>query len=121
MGKYYLKLSEKRDAVHKKIAKGENLSREDELILLDEKKENHDNINFKDFQVLIEIGEEFVFTFRGKKFEIIRPGPCEEIEFYKEIDSANVICEFFPNEESFLSHANIEGFPIKEIVKEFVL
>jgi len=45
-------------ALHKKLAEGKSLTRDEEETLLDEKIQNHSKVNFRDFQLLIEMGEE---------------------------------------------------------------
>ena len=45
-------------ALHKKLAEGKSLTRGEEETLLDEKIQNHSKVNFRDFQLLIEMGEE---------------------------------------------------------------
>ncbi len=117
MGKYEIKLFKKRMAIHKKLAEGKSLTRDEEVTLLDEKVQNHSKLNFRDFQLLIEIGEEFVFKFRGKEYEIVRTGNDEEIELYKEDGT----CDTYPTKESLLNNAKIEGQPIREIAEEFKL
>ena len=116
MGKYEIKLFKERMAIHKKLAEGKSLTRDEEVTLLDEKVQNHSKLNFRDFQLLIEIGEEFVFKFRGKEYEIVRTGNDEEIELYKEDGT----CDTYPTKES-LNNAKIEGQPIREIAEEFKL
>ena len=66
---------------------------------------------------MIEIGEEFVFKFRGKEYEIVRTGNDEEIELYKEDGT----CDTYPTKESLLNNAKIEGQPIRKIAEEFKL
>ena len=117
MGKYEIKLFKERMAIHKKLAEGKSLTRDEEVTLLDEKVQNHSKLNFRDFQLLIEIGAEFVFKFRGKEYEIVRTGNDEEIELYKEDGT----CDTYPTEESLLNNAKIEGQPIREIAEEFKL
>ena len=103
MGKYEIKLFKERMAIHKKLAEGKSLTRDEEVTLLDEKVQNHSKLNFRDFQLLIEIGEEFVFKFRGKEYEIVGT------------------CDTYPTKESLLNNAKIEGQPIRKIAEEFKL
>lgn len=53
MGKYEIKLFKERMAIHKKLAEGKSLTRDEEVTLLDEKVQNHSKLNFRDFQLLV--------------------------------------------------------------------
>lgn len=70
MGKYEIKLLKKRMAIHKKLAEGKSLTRDEEETLLDEKIQNHSKVNFRDFQLLIEMGEEFVLNLEEKNTKL---------------------------------------------------
>lgn len=70
MGKYEIKLFKERMAIHKKLAEGKSLTRDEEVTLLDEKVQNHSKLNFRDFQLLIEMGEEFVLNLEEKNTKL---------------------------------------------------
>lgn len=46
------------------------MTRDEEETLLDEKIQNHSKVNFRDFQLLIEMGEEFVLNSEEKNTKL---------------------------------------------------
>ena len=72
-------------------------------------------VNFRDFQLLIEMGEEFVLNSEEKNTKLSEQATTRKL--YKEDGT----CDTYPIEESLLNNAKIEEQPIREIAEEFKL